>query len=264
MSSDIMEQVPTAPELARLARHADKYDTVRALGTATYFWLVSAIERDEIEASATLLGVAYTFRHAKLFSRIGNDIVLHCLVPTCLAVDDGPDELPAILRKSRIRSMPTISLTACHLVAIEDLRSRTIREMGKWIDDKMSSEMDEKKGGPSGSSCHCDIQAKRSLAIFRHLKRVNLWPSSVLDGLALKDIFDAAKSLALVDMPTLCGGRHSNRGNLLHCDGHFLITPKLMAYYFTEKASALEVRLNACLECVQADTLHFEGPCDLG
>lgn len=99
VSPDIMEKVPSGRELTLLAQCADKYNTARALGPATYYWINEAISSKTIAKymREIMLGAAFTFEHAGLFARIGREIVLQGLGGKSLSIEDCTETLSGLL-----------------------------------------------------------------------------------------------------------------------------------------------------------------------
>lgn len=78
---EIMENFRASSHLASLARHADKYDTVRVLGPVTYYWISRALDRASVLYHGNLMIAAYDFNHTELFERAGKSIVMFSILP---------------------------------------------------------------------------------------------------------------------------------------------------------------------------------------
>lgn len=101
VSPDVMDKTIKGQDLILLGQHADKYNTVRALGPATYYWVNEALANKKISGSnrEILFGTAFTFEHGGLFERIGREIVMQDVGGKQLAEKDCTETLSGLLRE---------------------------------------------------------------------------------------------------------------------------------------------------------------------
>ncbi|CZT16205.1 uncharacterized protein RCC_02047 [Ramularia collo-cygni] len=243
ISPDIMAKVPNYKELEHLAELADKYDTVSALGPATYLWISKALPQSRMQGRIGLMAVAYAFDHAELFDRVGHAIVMDAAAPAAWGVG-GPEHMVPVFLK------------------LEVLRSRLIQKIGKAIDDVISPEVSNGDGVDSSfkGRCGCDAQTKRVLALVRQLRRSRLWPLSEVYNRPLFVSIKAAKHLQLQlpkDIPLCEGSKTGTRG----CVINQLETEGTIAKRFQAEADTWGTDVKICLMCAKSGSLGSVGPC---